>query len=352
VAGFLLKSFLRPEEVLPACQAIFHLHMQYGGRQKGKTRLKFLIGELGHDRFTHMFEEVFAAKKALPENRLFPLKLRPQRRYGSDSPPSLGERLWEWRNKKLPMGWEPQRQAGRAWCELEIPLGDIRWNQLAALAQVAQQHRGIEVAFNMDQNVELHWVRNGQIPQIQRTLAMAELTLKSSQQGPRVVSCPGTEFCVLAVTNSQGAARELRRQIIPSADNLRDLLSGLTVHISGCPNSCAKQQIADIGLTGGMAPLGDHRRYCYQLTVGGGLQPEPKFASVVRKGLTEEMVVPAIQTLLAIAAEQKLQHESFRECVHRLGPTEVSRLLEERLTPQKPRPFERIAMSAELQEAR
>ena len=92
----------------------------------------------------------------------------------------------------------------------EGPPGEIRWKQLAALGQIVRQHRGVEVSFNMDQNVELHWVRKGQISPIQSTLGMAELTIKGFQPGPRVVSCPGTQFCVLAVTNSQGAARELQ----------------------------------------------------------------------------------------------------------------------------------------------
>src|SRR3990172_6966641 len=63
ILAFQLKSFLLPDEVLPACQTIFHLHMQYGGRQKGKTRLKFLVEELGRERFEKLFEETFAIKK-------------------------------------------------------------------------------------------------------------------------------------------------------------------------------------------------------------------------------------------------------------------------------------------------
>ena len=347
VLGFQLKSFLRPEEVLPACQAIFQLHMQYGGRQKGKTRLKFLVEELGRERFKKLFEETFAIQKALPENRLFPLQIPPAQRYRVNTPVSLAERLAAFRQKKLPPGWQAQRQSGYASCVLEIPLGEIRWKQLAALGQIVRQHRGVEVSFNMDQNVELHWVRKGQIPPIQRTLGMAELTIKGFQAGPRVVSCPGTQFCVLAVTNSQGAARDLQTQIVPKDERQEKLFRSLTIHISGCPNSCAKQQIADIGLAGGMAPLGDHRRYSYQLSVGGGLEGEPQLGAVIRKGLTEGMVVLAVQTLLEIGVERMQPGESFREGVRRLGPAEISRLLDEKLAPQLPQKVERILMSLE-----
>jgi len=350
VLGFQLKSFLRPEEVLPACQAIFHLHMQHGGRQKGKTRLKFLVEELGRERFEKLFEDAFASKKALPENRLFPLKLSHTPRYEVASPVSWKERLSEFRQKELPAGWKPQRQSGYAACVLEIPLGEIRWKQLAALGQIVRQHRGVEVSFNTDQNVELQWVRKGQIPLIQRTLGMAELTIKGFPVGPRVVSCPGTQFCVLAVTNSQGAARDLQTQIVPKDEKQAELFRSLTIHISGCPNSCAKQQIADIGLVGGMAPLGDHRRYSYQLSVGGGLEGQPQLGVAIRKGLTEGMVVGALQALLEIGVERMRPEESFREWVLRLGPAEISRLLEEKLAPQLPPKADRIRMSPDLLE--
>jgi len=350
--GFLLKSFLHPQEVLPACQTIFQLHMQYGGRQKGKTRLKFLIEELGREQFEKLFEETFAVKKALPENRLFPLQIPPATRYPVNVPVSLAERLEAFRQKRLPPGWQAQQQSGYASCVLEIPLGEIRWKQLAALGQIVRQHRGVEVSFNMDQNVELHWVRKGQIPPIQRTLGMAELTIKGFQPGPRVVSCPGTQFCVLAVTNSQGAARDLQTQIVPKDEKQAELFRSLTIHISGCPNSCAKQQIADIGLVGGMAPLGDHRRYSYQLSVGGGLEGQPQLGAVIRKGLTEGMVVLAVQALLEIGVERLQPEESFREWVRRLGPAEISRLLDEKLAPQMPQRAERIVMSPDLMEVR
>ena len=176
---------------------------------------------------------------------------------------------------------------------------------------------------------------------------MAELTIRGLQDGPRVVSCPGTEFCVLAVTNSQGAARDLRTQIVPKGERQAKLFRSLTIHISGCPNSCAKQQIADIGLAGGMAPLGDHRRYSYQLSVGGGLEGEPQLGAVIRKGLTEGMVVLAVQALLEIGVERMQPGESFREWVRRLGPAEISRLLDEKLAPHLPQKVERILMSLE-----
>lgn len=350
--GFLLKPFLRPVDVLPACQAIFQLHMQHGGRQKGKTRLKFLIEELGEQRFTAFFEEAFASKKELPENRLFPLTFPPAPRYKTVAPYPLRERLVIFGQKEIPPGWKPQRQPGYNWCEVEIPLGEIRSKQLAILSRLVREQRGVEITFNMDQNVELHWVQKRQIVPIQQTLRTAGLALRGLQEEARVVACPGTQFCVLAVTNAQGAARDLKSQILPRNAAEAELLRGLTIHISGCPNSCAKHQVADIGLAGGMAPLGDHRRYSYQLYVGGQLEGTLKFGTVIRKGLTEDIVVPAVRGLVEIAAEMKQAGESFQDWVHNLGPAVISRLLDEKLLPQLPQKVGRIVMSPEMAEAR
>lgn len=351
VLGFQLKPFLPPEDVLPACQAIFHIYRQHGGGQKGKTRLKFLIEELGREKFVELFEQVFREKKALPENRLFPLAL-PARQQLQLSPLSrLCERIGSsYRPKELPPGWQAQKQEGFSWAVAHVPLGEIRAKQLAALGQIAERFTHREVYFNMDQDVELHWVRTKTIPEVQRALEECGLTLRGTERGPRVTACPGTEFCVLAVTNAQGAARELIQQFEPRCPAEEELLRGLSMSVSGCPNSCAKHQVAGIGFGGGMTSLGDSRRYAYQLYLGGQMEGEARVGVVVRKGLTEEMIAPTVRALLDLALEHRQQGESFREVVGRLGPEEVSKLLEKRLSPWMPRKVERIAMLPELTE--
>ena len=70
------------------------------------------------------------------------------------------------------------------------------------------------------------------------------------------MACTGIEFCKLAIveTKARGAALidELERRL-PEFDE------PITININGCPNSCARIQVADIGLKGQLVTDADGR---------------------------------------------------------------------------------------------
>ena len=78
-------------------------------------------------------------------------------------------------------------------------------------------------------------------------LAELGLSITPSTFRRNMMACTGIEFCKLAIveTKARGMALvdELERR-------LGDLDVPLTININGCPNACARTQIADIGLKG------------------------------------------------------------------------------------------------------
>lgn len=348
--GFRLKKFIQFEEVLPACQAIFHLHAKYGNRSKAKSRLKFLIDQWGQPNFAAMFERVFQDKRSLPENQEFRLPL-----------PGTGEAIpsvldwWLARvsapgSRELPSGCTRQRQSGYARLTVEVPLGEIRAEQLRALGRLCQRYGNGEAHFTAEQDVDLHWMPVYRLRQVIRHIEQTGLSLKGQRTGLRVVACPGTEFCVLAVTNAQGAAKAILTGWTSKNPDTAAFAKGVTVAISGCPNSCAKHQVADIGLAGGMIPVGGERRFSYTLYLGGRLVDGVQLGEVVRKGITEGMVVPTVEALLEVVLAYRETDESFRMVVNRLGLDRIAQELGERLMPLAPQRVERILMVPDLAE--
>ncbi len=83
------------------------------------------------------------------------------------------------------------------------------------------------------------------------------------------MACTGIEFCKLAIveTKARGAALidELERR-------LPDFDEPITINVNGCPNSCARIQVADIGLKGQLVPDGDGDQVeGFQVHLGGAL---------------------------------------------------------------------------------
>src|SRR6185437_14689458 len=61
------------------------------------------------------------------------------------------------------------------------------------------------------------------------------------------IACTGIEFCKLALVETKGRADVIRLEL---EKRLPDFDTPITVNVNGCPNSCARFQVADIGFKG------------------------------------------------------------------------------------------------------
>ena len=95
-----------------------------------------------------------------------------------------------------------------------------------------------------------------------------------------VMACTGIEFCKLAIVETKAQAARVVDEL---ERRLGALDSPISVHINGCPNSCARIQVADIGLKGQLVvgPDGDQVEG-YQVHLGGGLGLDAGFGRKLR----------------------------------------------------------------------
>ena len=84
------------------------------------------------------------------------------------------------------------------------------------------------------------------------------------------MACTGIEFCKLAIVETKVRAAELIAA--PRGATVADLDADITVNLNGCPNACARTQVADIGLKGQLVPGPDGGMVeGFQVHLGGGL---------------------------------------------------------------------------------
>ena len=78
----------------------------------------------------------------------------------------------------------------------------------------------------------------------------------ASLRGPRnwrqnTMACTGIEFCKLAIVDTKNRARDLVAEL---ERRFPDLDAPITVNVNGCPNACARTQVADIAPQGAARP--------------------------------------------------------------------------------------------------
>ena len=98
------------------------------------------------------------------------------------------------------------------------------------------------------------------------------------------MACTGLEFCKLAFVDTKNRAGELVEELDRRlADVQDDLEHPISIHLNGCPNSCARVQVADIGLKGQIVNDADGNPAAgFQVHLGGGLGLDAGFGRKLR----------------------------------------------------------------------
>ncbi len=313
--SWLLEEFLPLKDGLPALKAVAHIYIQHGDRSSpAKGRLKFLVEAWGLEKFREEF------RKTLPE----------MRKADKDLPKGFLPEPWPDFNPpggleldSIPAGVEPQRQKGYYRVPLLVTLGEIHHSHFRGLAQWALSHCHGRILITKEQNLELQWVPGDRVRELEGMTGKIGLPSFGVKSILDVQSCPGTSFCALAITSSQGAAQSLL-QYFREKQSLADPdFKPLRVHISGCPNSCTQHQGADIGYSGGMVKVGEDQRFAYQLWLGGQLGTDAQLGIMAKKAIADEMVVPVTDALFTVYKRDKEPEESFRTFLKRLTIPEI-----------------------------
>jgi sulfite reductase beta subunit-like hemoprotein len=75
-----------------------------------------------------------------------------------------------------------------------------------------------------------------------------------------------------------------------------------------------------------------------------------RLGEMVRKGITDKMIVPTISGLLEVVLEQRQTGETFQAVVSRLTPQKIVALLEPKLSLYLPEASHEVAMVLNLAE--
>ena len=124
------------------------------------------------------------------------------------------------------------------------------------------------------------------------------------------MACTGIEFCKLAIVETKGRARDLYTELerrLPGFD------TPITINVNGCPNSCARFQLADIGLKGSIVDGGEG----FQVHLGGSLGADP---GVRPQAARAEGHGGSAARLRRAAAAQLPGRPGRRRAVRDLGP--------------------------------
>jgi NAD(P)H-nitrite reductase large subunit len=297
-----LRTGLAQTDMLAAFDAIVALGAKYADRSsRAKAKIKLLVEKLGLARVVEIFNEEFEIARAAASHSAVVFGASTAE---EQAPPSRAGDV------------VAQKQPDRYTIPALIPMGEIASPAARALATVAERFGDGIVHLTPDQNAEIQGVRGADVTQAREALGALGVRTRGRGGIADVVSCVGLEYCPLAVAHSMTMGEEVALAFDDLATNPR--YSDFRIHVSGCPHSCAKHQVADIGLAGAMTEYNGERVEAYVLYLGGNAH-ERRLGQTYAKKIPRALVVPVIRALLAAYEDLALAGERFSATVGRLG---------------------------------
>ncbi len=333
----LWREFVPEAEMLAACDAVVRVFFRDGERKnRKKARLKFLLRKVGEAEFLKRLDEEFARLKAEEGSTIEAAQIRYLSEYKDEEAPppasggdALGDHAFA-RFKRT--NTIAQKQPGYRVVTIKLPLGDITAEQMYRLAEITRTYGNGELRTTNTQNFVMRYVPEGNLVALHRALSLVGLAEPDAGHITDIVSCPGADYCSLAITKSMGVAARIREHLVPDggraeASDLVHQIGAFDIKISGCPNSCGQHHVADIGMTGLMVKGKDGvERPYYSLRAGGGCGRDAQIGERLDGRVPEEETPKVIAAIARFFVAERGDGESFREFVARKGAAEISKV--------------------------
>jgi len=261
-------------------------------------------------------------------------------------------------------GYIVQRDPQYFTVRLRVAGGNLSSEQLKALANIASKYGQGKVHITTRQGVQIPYVKFESFGEI--TEELKKIGAPPGSCGPRVrniSACVGAPECPHANINTSELMKKIDEEYFG-----RDLPTKIKIGITGCPNSCAKPQLNDIGIMGVIKPkiipekcdgcgicmnickegaikilgstavidynrciyCGDCIRACpldadapekqgYAIFVGGNVGRNPRFAQKILNFADEDMIFKIIENSLKVFKEEAVPNERLGHLIGRLG---------------------------------
>lgn len=326
----LYDPFVPEAQILPLAQAVARIFARHGEKKnRGRARLKFLVHNWGIDSFRAAVREELAR---LPKDPAWTAYLerpsacaeRPVHTGRSLAP--TGDIAFEaWRERNV----YRQRQPGYAIATVVLPLGDITSRQLRRLAQLARRFSGGHVRTTIDQNIDLRWVAETDLPALHRELQAIGLARPGAGGITDVTACPGTDTCKLGIASSRGLAAELSERLTTRAGALDPSFRQLQIKISGCFNSCGQHHVADLGFYGVSRKIDGATVPHFRAVLGARREHNAHEYGQTVGAIPAKRVPEFVDRLTARYLAERQPEEGFPDFIQRLGKQGLKPLLDE-----------------------
>lgn len=291
-------TFVTPEQVIPVCEAIVKVQRDHGNREDRKrARMKYVIADWGLAKFKATVEQYYG--KSLPEPH-------PADVTGVDDH----------------IGWHEQGD-GKLFLGINVENGRIKDEgslRLKTGLRAILTRYGMNTRLTALQSVILCDIDPGDRADIDAMLT--QFGIKKAEELSLLrrysIACPAFPTCGLSITESERALPGIIDQLDIEIGRLGLQSEKIAVHMTGCPNGCARPYTPDIGLVGKAAGK-------YTVFLGGNVEGT-RLGFIFKDMVPQDEIAGTLVPVLAAYKAERKSAESFGDFCVRKGQSELESL--------------------------
>ncbi|MFL0579012.1 nitrite/sulfite reductase [Dietzia sp. 179-F 9C3 NHS] len=289
--------FVRQEEAAEVWAAVVSIFRDYGYRRmRTRARLKFLIKDWGAEKFRQVLQDEYLGRE-LPDGPA------PTRAVGHFDHVGVHE-----------------QKDGRRYVGAALTVGRAGGETLSRVADLAEAAGSHRVRFTPHQKLLVLDVEPDRVEALVDGLAEVGLYARPSSFRRGTMACTGIEFCKLAFVDTKDTATALVDELERRFADDAPLETPLSIHLNGCPNSCARIQTADIGLKG---QLLDGDTPGFQVHLGGGLASQDQESGGLGRTVRGLRIASAdladyVERIIRRYTDSREADETFAQWAHRV----------------------------------
>jgi sulfite reductase (ferredoxin) len=285
------------DEVPDVWEGVTSIFRDYGYRRlRHKARLKFLVADWGVAKFRDVLEGEYLKRKLIDGP-------------SPDAAAFNGDHI----------GVHEQKD-GNFYIGAAPTVGRISGSLLTALGDVVEQYGAAGVRLTSYQKLVVLGVAAEDVEGVIAALDRIGLAARPSTWRRSTMACTGIEFCKLAIVDTKQRATDLVQEL---ERRFPEMETPITINVNGCPNACARTQVADIGLKGQLVLDDDGNQVeGFQVHLGGGIGLTEPVENVFGRKLRAHKVTSAdlddyVSSLVANYLAERTENESFAQWVAR-----------------------------------
>jgi sulfite reductase (ferredoxin) len=250
------------DEVADVWEGVVAIFRDYGYRRlRSKARLKFLLKDWGPEKFREVLETEYLQRPLIDG----PAPVPPKHPIDHVGVTTLVNGL-------KAVGYSAVS-------------GRLSDTMLDAIADATERAGSDDVRLTPYQKLVVVNVPEDKVAGLDADLEAVGLTSRPSRWRRNLIACTGLEYCKLSFTETRSRSQSLVPILEQRLAELNDQLDvPITINFNGCPNSCARVQVADIGLKGQLIDDGSGTPVeGFQVHLGGSLGFDSGFGRKLRQ---------------------------------------------------------------------